>query len=105
MERNKTVTVPFISDVTEADLKKERTKTQELRRSQWWKRKRSEGICYFCRKKFNPKELTMDHIVPLIRGGHSTKGNIVPACKECNTKKKHMLPWEWDEYIERIGKE
>jgi 5-methylcytosine-specific restriction protein A len=49
------------------------------------------------------KELTMDHIVPLIRGGKSTKGNVVPACKECNNKKKHMLPIEWEEYIERLG--
>ena len=36
----------------------------------------------------------MDHLVPLIRGGRSTKGNLVPACKECNTKKKHQLAFE-----------
>jgi 5-methylcytosine-specific restriction endonuclease McrA len=41
----------------------------------------------------------MDHIVPLIRGGKSLKSNIVPACKECNNKKKHMLPIEWEEYL------
>ncbi|PIX89335.1 MAG: HNH endonuclease, partial [Nitrospirae bacterium CG_4_10_14_3_um_filter_44_29] len=29
----------------------------------------------------------------------------VPACKECNTKKKHMLPIEWEEYMEKIKKE
>jgi len=44
----------------------------------------------------------MDHVIPLIRGGKSTKGNVVPACKECNNKKKHMLPLEWKEYIERL---
>jgi 5-methylcytosine-specific restriction enzyme A len=38
--------------------------------------------------------LTMDHLVPLIRGGRSTKGNLVPACKPCNTKKKHQLVFE-----------
>ena len=36
----------------------------------------------------------MDHVVPLVRGGRSTKGNVVPACKDCNTKKKHRLVWE-----------
>jgi 5-methylcytosine-specific restriction endonuclease McrA len=46
----------------------------------------------------------MDHIVPMIRGGKTTKGNIVPACKECNTKKKYLLPIEWDEYIASIMK-
>jgi 5-methylcytosine-specific restriction endonuclease McrA len=44
----------------------------------------------------------MDHVVPLIRGGKSTKGNTVPACKECNNRKKHMLPIEWEEYLERL---
>jgi 5-methylcytosine-specific restriction endonuclease McrA len=95
----------FISEVTEAELKKERAKARELRRSQWWKRKRGEGICHYCGRKFPPKDLTMDHIVPLIRGGKSTKGNTVPACKECNTKKKHMLPIEWEEYLEGLRKE
>jgi 5-methylcytosine-specific restriction endonuclease McrA len=36
----------------------------------------------------------MDHVVPLIRGGRSTKGNLVAACKECNSRKKHGLSWE-----------
>jgi len=95
----------FISCVTEEEIKRERAKARESRKSQWWKRKCSEGRCYYCGKKFSPKELTMDHIVPIIRGGKSTKGNIVPACKECNTKKKHMLPIEWEEYMEKIKKE
>ncbi len=47
----------------------------------------------------------MEHIVPIIRGGKSAKGNIVPACKECNSKKKHMVPLEWEEYMEKIRKE
>lgn len=94
----------FVSDVSEEEVRRERAKARELRKSQWWKRKRSEGTCYFCKRRFPPKELTMDHIVPLIRGGKSTKGNVVPACKECNNKKKHMLPIEWEEYIERLGK-
>ncbi len=47
----------------------------------------------------------MDHIVPLIRGGKSTKGNIVPACKDCNNRKKHMLPIEWGEYLEKLKEE
>jgi 5-methylcytosine-specific restriction endonuclease McrA len=38
----------------------------------------------------------MDHLVPLSRGGRSIKGNLVPACKACNAKKKYRLPWEED---------
>lgn len=95
----------FIIYVSESDIKRERQKARELRRSQWWKRKCSEGKCYYCGRRFRPQELTMDHIVPIIRGGKSRKGNVVPACKECNEKKKYMLPFEWEEYLKRLKEE
>ncbi len=85
--------------IDEAGLKKQRDKARQLRCSQWWKRKRSTGICHYCRKQFPPKELTMDHIIPLARGGKSEKFNLVPCCKACNTKKKQLLPSEWEEYM------
>jgi 5-methylcytosine-specific restriction endonuclease McrA len=43
----------------------------------------------------------MDHIVPIARGGRSTKGNLVPACKQCNNKKKQLLPMEWKSYLQK----
>lgn len=95
----------FISYVTEEEIKREKAKARILRKTQWWKRKCADGICYFCKRKVSPKELTLDHVVPKIRGGKSTKGNVVPACKECNNKKKYMLPIEWEEYLERLKKD
>ena len=92
----------FISWVTDGDIKREKAKARELRNSQWWKKKRGAGICYYCGKRFRPDELTMDHIVPIIRGGKTTKGNIVPCCKGCNSKKKYMLPMEWEGYMESL---
>ncbi|HMA80189.1 MAG TPA: HNH endonuclease, partial [Candidatus Binatia bacterium] len=44
--------------------------------------------------KFAPGDLTMDHLVPIIRGGKSTKGNVVPSCKNCNSARQHRLPFE-----------
>ena len=73
-------------------LKAEREKARELRASAWWKEKIQNGICHYCERKFKPKDLTMDHLVPLARGGLSTKNNLVPACKECNAKKKLHTP-------------
>ena len=87
------------SGVDEAVIRKERDKARELRKSGWWQRRISTGICYYCGRKHPPRELTMDHIVPLGRGGHSTKGNVAPACKECNNRKKTLLPLEWEEYM------
>ncbi len=90
--------------VTEDDIKKEKEKARKLRKTKWWRRKISKGICYYCNEKVGSKNLTMDHIIPLSRGGKSIKENIVPACKECNNKKKYLLPVEWEEYLNRLRK-
>lgn len=85
----------FFVPVDDEHVRRERAKARELRDSQWWKRRRSSGICHYCGKNVGVKALTMDHVVPIIRGGHSTHGNVVPACKDCNNAKKHSLPTEW----------
>ena len=95
-------TFNFHPNVTDREIKKEKQKARELRKTQWWKQKCSEGKCYYCGKEFPLQDLTMDHIVPIIRGGKSAKNNLVPACKECNNKKKHSLPMEWGEYLKQL---
>lgn len=92
----------FASEVTEDAIKRERAKARELRKSAWWKRRRSEGRCYYCNASISVKELTMDHIVPVVRGGKTTKSNVVTACKECNNRKKYLLPVEWEEYLNSL---
>lgn len=93
----------FYAPVDPDDLRRERARARELRQSQWWKRKLAPGICYYCRRRVGSRALTMDHIVPLGRGGRSVRGNVVPACKACNTRKKARLPVEWDEYLRSPG--
>jgi 5-methylcytosine-specific restriction endonuclease McrA len=85
---------PFLVEVSEEQIRRERQKARELRASQWWKRKRAAGVCHHCGGKFAPAQLTMDHLVPVVRGGQSTKGNLVPSCKLCNNARKHRLPFE-----------
>ncbi len=74
--------------------KKEKAKARELRQTSWWKQQLAKGLCYHCGQKFLPTDLTMDHLTPIARGGKSTKGNCVPSCKECNSKKGYKLPFE-----------
>ncbi len=93
---------PFYSNIDDDAIKKEKSKARILRSSQWWKRRRSTGICHYCGEKSNPLELTMDHLIPISRGGKNNKGNVVPACKSCNNKKKYMLPTEWETHLETI---
>lgn len=85
---------PFLPEADDEEIRRERQKARDLRRTPWWKRRIGEGRCHYCGGRFPPAELTMDHVVPLIRGGRSTKGNVVPCCKECNNRKKHSLAWE-----------
>ena len=92
----------FNADIDDRTIKKERHKARELRQSQWWKRRLARGCCHYCRRGFHPSELTMDHIVPLARGGKTSKGNVAPACKTCNNKKKYLLPVEWDAYLHSL---
>jgi 5-methylcytosine-specific restriction endonuclease McrA len=94
--------VDFFLDIDEQQIRREREKARELRKQGWWRNRIATGICHYCGRQFSPKELTLDHIVPITRGGRSTKGNCVPACKECNSRKKDLLPLEWEEYLERL---
>jgi 5-methylcytosine-specific restriction endonuclease McrA len=87
-------TAPFLVEISEEAIRRERRKARELRGTQWWKRKRAAGICHHCGGRFPAQALTMDHLVPIIRGGKSTRGNVVASCKACNVGRKYRLPFE-----------
>ena len=47
--------------------------------------------CVYCGVK---DELTIDHVIPVSRGGKSNFENCVTACKPCNNKKDRRTPSE-----------
>lgn len=55
---------------------------------------RDDHVCQYCHKKFDYRDLTLDHIVPRCRGGKSTWDNLVAACFPCNNKKGDRTPEE-----------
>ncbi len=89
----------------EDHVKRERRKARELRQTQWWKNRIASGECHYCAVRVPPSELTLDHVVPVSRGGRTTRGNCVAACKDCNNRKKQLTPVEWTEFLERVGHE
>ncbi|HVB13306.1 MAG TPA: HNH endonuclease [Candidatus Dormibacteraeota bacterium] len=56
---------------------------------------RDENSCQYCGLHAAPTELTIDHVIPVSRGG-SPSGwtNQVVACKRCNGRKANHLPSE-----------
>jgi 5-methylcytosine-specific restriction endonuclease McrA len=50
---------------------------------------RDEFRCVYCGEQFPAEELTLDHVQPRARGGDRSEGNLVTACKGCNTLKGH----------------
>lgn len=80
--------------VDDKHIKKEKEKARQLRKTPWWKQKLASGICYYCENSFAKEDLTMDHKTPISRGGTTSKGNVVVACKTCNSNKKYYTPAE-----------
>lgn len=93
----------YYTPIEPVELARERAKARALRQTQWWKRRIAAGVCYYCRRHVGARVLTMDHIVPLGRGGKSIRGNVAPCCRDCNRRKKAMVPVEWQEYLQSLG--
>jgi 5-methylcytosine-specific restriction endonuclease McrA len=50
--------------------------------------------CQYCGDTPGVKELTIDHVVPISRGGRSNWDNCVLACVPCNARKANRTPDE-----------
>lgn len=74
-------------------------------REKWWARRETKanrhwaamrrlvlvGPCVYC----GAEATALDHVVPQIKGGSSKRGNLVPACKPCNSAKGGRTLEEW----------
>ncbi len=75
-------------------IARERAKARELRKTAYFQELFRKGICHFCGGHFPASELTLDHLIPVARGGRSTRGNLVVCCRRCNAEKKYLTPAE-----------
>ena len=53
---------------------------------------RFSGCCAYCG---NRAKLSMEHVIPLTRGGSHSIGNLLPVCQSCNSSKNNRLLVEW----------
>jgi len=94
----------YTREVDDETLRREKARARALRQTAWWRRRIATGLCHYCRRAVGPKALTLDHVVPLVRGGRSVRANMVPACKDCNNKKQSLLAWEWQAYLDTLDR-
>ncbi len=63
---------------------------------------RDDHTCQYCGFSGPAAELTVDHIVPLSRGGTGDRWeNLVVACKRCNWRKSNHRPEEVGMHLRR----
>jgi 5-methylcytosine-specific restriction endonuclease McrA len=55
---------------------------------------RDRHTCQFCGRVLPAFELTLDHVIPRSRGGHTDWDNLVACCHPCNNRKGDRLPEE-----------
>lgn len=48
---------------------------------------RDGNRCQYCGRKFDTRELNLDHVLPKSQGGLTTWGNVVCSCTSCNARK------------------
>lgn len=53
---------------------------------------RDKHTCQYCGERFEEKELTLDHVTPVSKGGGNSWENLVTSCFQCNNKKGDRLP-------------
>lgn len=53
----------------------------------------ADGHCAYCDKE---ARLTLDHVIPLSKGGKHSKDNVVAACTHCNCSKGNKTVEAWN---------
>lgn len=57
-----------------------------------------DGKCFYCDKSLTKELATIDHLLPISRGGTHHIGNLVAACEDCNLDKSDST---YEEYMAR----
>ena len=75
-------------EIRSEDMSKRIVFPQEIRLKAY---NQSEGRCVYCGRFVPFEEMTIDHIVPLSKGGTNYEKNLQCCCKECNLMKQDLL--------------
>jgi len=79
--------IPAIKPLSDRDKRSQR-------RAQTFKRRllMRDPRCRWCLTPLTIETATIDHIVPLMRGGLDNRNNMCLACEKCNKSRGHDMP-------------
>jgi hypothetical protein len=60
---------------------------------------RDGWMCHYCGRWLTLKNMTVDHVIPTLRGGPDTLDNTVICCLECNVRKSDMNGLEYRHWL------
>jgi hypothetical protein len=66
---------------------------------------RDGGECVWCRRPLAPgdRDLSLDHLIPRLKGGPAWPENELASCRPCNRRRGHIAPAAWLEDCEARG--
>lgn len=73
-------------------------RSENYRYTLYWKQER---MCNGCKKIFVFRDMTLDHILPRIRGGTDVPENLQLLCAPCNSSKGARTQEEWDQALKK----
>lgn len=73
---------------TGRDTRKKNTKYKRRKDRKWT----AETVCYWCGKSLLREHATVDHKIPLARGGMDIHSNFVFSCQPCNVRRGSDMP-------------
>lgn len=65
---------------------------------------KSHGVCASCGRPLDVTTMTVDHFIPLSKGGTNETANLVALCEDCNKKKRNFVvePEGWYPYLDGV---
>ncbi len=78
--------------VVDRSRRRTTTKMGDLTKEEWLEIQNRSPICPACGKFVGCENLSLDHIIPISKGGKHTKDNVQALCLQCNLKKSAKLP-------------
>ena len=65
---------------------------------------KSKGVCAHCGKELDLETMTVDHVIPLSKGGTNELKNLVALCEDCNQGKRNYVvePEDFFKYLDWV---